>query len=201
MSIAMIKQVQMVQGSPPKLKLWTVDEFHDLGASGILEGRRPHLVDGVILEEGPMNPPHATVMQKLPFIMFAIFGSSWVYRGQLPLPLGQSIDPMPDFAVVPVTIFTISSHPTTADLVIEVSDTTLAYDTTKKMSLYAAGGIADYWVLDLKYNQLIIHRDPQPDATQTHGHGYTNVQIIPATGIVSPLAMPSANLKVQDMLP
>ena len=39
--------------------LWTVAEFHKVNATGIWAGRRPRLIQGVIYEQGPMNPPHA----------------------------------------------------------------------------------------------------------------------------------------------
>ena len=148
-----------------------------------------------------MNSPHARTIELATDALKLGFGVGWRFLVQLPLVLSQSTDPMPDIAIIRGSARSATSHPTSADLIIEVADTSLCFDCIDKMSLYAAGGIADYWVLDLKYNQLIIHRDPQPDATQVHGHGYTNVQIISATGTISSLAMPSANLKVQDMLP
>ena len=47
-----------VPSGPPRNMLWTVDQFHYLGDLGVFEGRRAMLIDGVIVEEGPMNPPH-----------------------------------------------------------------------------------------------------------------------------------------------
>ncbi len=47
-----------VSSGPPRNILWTVDQFHYLGDLGMFEGHRAWLVDGVIVEEGPMNPPH-----------------------------------------------------------------------------------------------------------------------------------------------
>ena len=49
-------------------------------------------------------------------------------------------------------------------LIVEVADTTLAYDLTTKAELYATAGIADYWVLDVENRQLHVFRDPQPTA-------------------------------------
>ena len=51
--------VTPVPSGPPRNMLWTVDQFHYLGDLGCFEGRRAMLIDGVIVEEGPMNPPHA----------------------------------------------------------------------------------------------------------------------------------------------
>ena len=49
-------------------------------------------------------------------------------------------------------------HPQAALLVIEVADSTLEEDTHDKTSLYAAGGIADYWVIDLTTNRVLVFR-------------------------------------------
>jgi hypothetical protein len=49
-----------VHGHAPRPMKWTVAEFHRINSTGIWEGRRPYLLNGVIVEQGPMNPPHAT---------------------------------------------------------------------------------------------------------------------------------------------
>ena len=110
------------------------------------------------------------------------------------LVLGQTTDPQPDVAVVPGKPGDYTSHPTTAALVIEVCDTTFRYDTTKKLAAYAAGGIADYWVLEVNGRQLHVFRDPAGDAYATH-------QTLGETEAVSPLAAPAAVVRVADLLP
>ena len=47
----------------PRPVRWTCAEFHRFGDMGVFEGRRAMLIDGVILEEGPMNPPHAITLE------------------------------------------------------------------------------------------------------------------------------------------
>ena len=47
----------------PRPMRWTCAEFHRFGDMGVFEGRRAMLIDGVILEEGPMNPPHAITLE------------------------------------------------------------------------------------------------------------------------------------------
>jgi Uma2 family endonuclease len=131
-----------------------------------------------------------------------VFGVKYFIRGQLPLVFGLSTDPEPDVAVIagsPRDFATI--HPTTAVLVVEVSDSTLAFDLGEKMSLYAAGGIADYWVVDLNNRQLIIHRSPVRDSAQIHGWGYADVTTHAPGVTVSPLAAPTAGIAVADLLP
>ena len=178
----------------PAAKLWTVEEFHRLGELGIFEGRRAMLIHGSILEEGPMNPPHAIASTKTEDLIRDLFGRGYHVRVQKPMVFGLSIDPEPDVAVVRGRPADYTSHPTTAALIVEVSDTSLKYDTTEKAMLYATAGIPEYWVLDLNARQLHVYRAPVDGA-------YTTTFAVPAEGTVVPLAVPAVSVKVVDLLP
>ena len=91
---------------------WTVDEFHQMWGLGFFTGRRPFLLDGVILEQGPMDAPHANGVERADTIVRAAFGAGWRFRIQLPLVLGQYTDPMPDVAVVAGVLTGSPGHPT-----------------------------------------------------------------------------------------
>ncbi len=182
----------------PAAKVWTVDQFHYLGDLGMFEGRGAKLIDGVIVEEGPMNPPHAIAATKTEDLIREAFGKGWHVRVAKPLVLGQTTDPDPDVAVVPGRPGDYTTHPTTAVLVVEVSDSSFRYDTTVKLTAYAAGNITDYWVVDVNSRRLHVFRDitPGPD-----GPTYaTHLDLGPADTI-SPLAVPGATVRVADLLP
>lgn len=184
----------------PSQKLWTVDQFHALGDLGHFEGTRAMLIDGVILEEGPMNAPHGIALESTDAAVRAAFGSGWRYRIQMPLKLGQTTDPEPDVAVVRGSFRGTSSHPTTADLVIEISDTSLAFDLNEKLQLYAAAGILDYWVVDVNGRKLHVFRDPVSDAAAPRGFRYNAIQVLNDTDSITPLAG-TTPIAVADLLP
>jgi Uma2 family endonuclease len=179
---------------------WTVADFHRVAATGVFAGRRPILVRGALLEQGPMNHPPAIALELIPDVLRAAFGAGWRVRAQLPLVLNQDTDPMPDVAVVRGSARTATAHPTSADLVLEVSDTTLSTDLTTKAELYATAGVADYWVLDLNARVLHVFRDPQPNAmlgiTTYHSH-----TIHTETESATPLVAPAASVQVSALLP
>jgi Uma2 family endonuclease len=185
----------------PQPRRWTCAEFHRMGDLGLFEGRRAMLIDGVILEEGPMNPPHRIALELTAEVIRAAFGSGWRFPVQMPLLLGQWIDPEPDIAVVAGSARGTTAHPTTAALVVEVSDTSLRFDLSEKMSLYAAGGIAEYWVVDVTGRALHVFRDPAPDATAPHGHAYATHRTLAEADAITPLAVPAARVAVKDLLP
>ena len=182
----------------PAAKVWTVDQFHYLGDLGMFEGRRAMLIHGAIIEEGPMNPPHAVAGEKTEDAVRAAFGPGWRVRVQKPLVFGLTIDPEPDVAVVRGAP-ALGPHPTTAELVVEVSDTSLTYDLTTKAELYATAGIADYWVLDVDGRRLHVFRDPQP--IPDGGAAYRNRTTHSPADAVAPLAAPAAAVRVADLLP
>ncbi len=179
--------------------LWTVKQFHDLGDAGYFENRRPFLIDGILYEQGTMNGPHATAMMLGNEVVRQVFGSGWVVRDQLPLVFGLHTDPRPDFAVVRGKARDFPTHPTMAELVVEVSDTTLDHDLTEKAELYAVAGIPEYWVLDLNARVLHVLRDPSTVAA--NGTTYRSQQQLGPDDSVSPLAAPDRAVKVADLLP
>jgi Uma2 family endonuclease len=181
--------------TPAGPKRFTVEEFHALGEAGMLEGKGSSLIRGVIHEEGPMNPPHAIAVELCTRLFVMTLGLEWRVRIQVPLPLGKASDPMPDVAVMRGTPRDSNSHPTTADLVVEISDTSFKFDTNEKLILYASAGITDYWVLDLNDRLLYVFRDPQRDGT------YGEQLTLKESESVAPLAVPDKPIRVADLLP
>jgi Uma2 family endonuclease len=181
---------------------WTVEDFHNVGETGIFEGRRPILLRGVILELGPMKTPHAVAVELATDALRAVVPHGYRVRAQLPLVLSLDTDPMPDLAVVAGSPRdSLGNHPTTAPLVIEISDTSLDTDITDKAELYATAGIADYWVLDLESRQLLIFRDPVPLPAGLGTTAYCKRLAHGPADTVTPLAFPAAAVKVADLLP
>lgn len=185
----------------PQPRKWTVTEFDHLGSLGCFAGRRAFLLDGAILEQGPMDPPHADALEVLNEHVRAAFGSGWRFRLQTPLHLDEFNNPMPDLAVVAGSPGYYGDHPVSAALVVEVADTTLQYDLTDKAERYATAGIADYWVLDLNGGVLHVLRDPQPLPAGLGATAYRTHITFGPSDTVSPLAAPTSTIRVADLLP
>ncbi|HEY7156247.1 MAG TPA: Uma2 family endonuclease [Gemmataceae bacterium] len=191
MTPLLLPSTPTVPAGPRPLR-WTCAEFHRFGDMGLFEGRRAMLIDGVILEEGPMNPPHAITFGLVEEAIRTAFGAGWWLRHQSPLILGLDIDPEPDLAVVPGRPRDYSGHPTTADLVVEVADSSLDFDTNEKRLLYARAGIRDYWVVDINGRRLLVYRNPQAG-------DYASKQALGPADVVSPLAASSSSVPVADL--
>jgi Uma2 family endonuclease len=184
--------IQPAKAGPRPVR-WTCAEFLRLGDLGMFEGRGAMLIDSVILEEGPMNPPHAVTLALCEDAVRTAFGAGWWVRNQSPLILGQDTDPEPDLAVVPGRPRDYTDHPTTADLVVEVADTSLEFDTDEKRRLYAKAGIREYWVVDINGRRLLCYRDPERD-------DYRLRTAFDEDATISPLAAPTATVPIAEML-
>jgi Uma2 family endonuclease len=186
----------------PRVHLWTRGEYYRMAGAGLFEGKHVELIEGRVVEMSPMGSLHATAVALVARALEKAFGQAYFVRWQMPLAAGETSEPEPDVAVIAGDVRDYrETHPTTAVLIVEVADTSLAYDQTHKASVYAKTGIADYWVVNLIDRQLEIRRNPLPDATQPFGFGYADVRTLSAADSVTPLAMPSATVQVADLLP
>lgn len=183
----------------------TAAEFWKMNELGFFNEQRVELIGGEIIAMAAQTNWHAVGISNVHDALQLVFDPQqfWV-RNQASLDLSPLSVPDPDVAVVVGSKRTWAAHrtnPTTAVLIVEVSDTTLWEDRTRKASLYAAGGIADYWILNIPDQQLEIRRDPRPDATQDFGHGYASLTTLRPGDFATPLALPTARVAVTDLLP
>jgi Uma2 family endonuclease len=159
------------------------------------------LIHGKVVFMPAMGNPHFVAFGLTEDALRTAFGPGYWVRFQAALNLPQASAPEPDVAVVPGTPRSYTDHPTTALLVVEVSETSLRNDRNRKGPLYAQAGITDYWSINLVDMQLEVFRDPQPDANRPHRFTYGQVTILNAPDVVTPLAAPHARIVVANLLP
>jgi Uma2 family endonuclease len=180
---------------------WSKREYYRLGELGLFRGERVELLEGQIVVLSPQNPRHAATVAHVLGILQGLFAAGYHVRPQLPLDLGQTTEPEPDLVVVAGTTQQfLNVHPTSAELIVEISDTTVSYDRRRKGSLYARAGIADYWIINLVRRQLEVYRAPIPDTSRPYGHRYSSRTDLLPPATVSPLALPGVSLAVADLL-
>lgn len=174
----------------------TVAEYYRMGETGILApDARVELIEGEIIDMPPIGSPHAStvffISDRLRDIVKSI-AFVWV---QNPIRLSQHSEPQPDVALLrPRLDLYHSSHPTSADvfLIVEVADTSLAYDTQIKLPLYAHHGIPEVWLVDLPNRRLIIHRTPT-------AAGFQDVQTVTGLSAVTPLLLPAVTVDLSGV--
>jgi Uma2 family endonuclease len=183
----------------PKPLLWTRDEYYRLAETDVLRDRRVQLIEGEIIEMAPQRNEHAVAIELSHDVLRAAFPAGYRIRIQSPLALSPLSEPEPDLAVVQGSPRESTAHPTTAALVLEIADTTLRLDRTRKARIYAEAGVSDYWILNLPERCLEVRRNPARDASGQWA--YDELQTIMPDGTIAPLAALRAQIKVTDLLP
>lgn len=184
---------------PPRFK-FSREAYEQMTRMGLFEGKRVELIDGEVIEMPPSTPEHFETGDILDEILQAYFGQGYWARFQGDLALGES-QPVPDIAVVQGDKRDYKGrYPDRALLVVEVAHTSLYYDRTDKLSLYAKAGVPEYWIVNLQEGQLEVYREPTPREDMPFGYGYAQTTILRAGDTVHPLAKPEPGIPVRDIL-
>jgi Uma2 family endonuclease len=179
----------------PAQRRFTVDEYHKMLDAGIFgEDERVELLEGVVFVVTRQGPAHAFVIQRFTAALFHQLGGRFAIRPQLPLTLLPDSEPIPDLAVIEVGAATREHHPSTALLVIEVSDTTLRKDRVLKAAIYAGAGLPEYWIVNVKDEAIEVYRDPDPASSR-----YRTMSTLAAGQILSPTSIPGFSLPVAEL--
>ena len=185
----------------PRHRRWTREEFDRLGDLGWFRGQRTELIEGEIMVLSPQGPSHSYVTDHVAGVLRII---------RMARSLGPHATADRFWALLRARAGRVrrggneadyrDAHPTFALLIVEVSDSTLAYDRGRKASLYAMRGIGDYWIVNLQDMQLEVRRDPRPDPSQPFGYGYASLAVFQSDALVSPLAASQLSIAVADLL-
>lgn len=187
----------------PRRRVWSRREYYRMADNGMFTGQRVELIEGEVIAGPAQKGPHVVAVELAEQALESVFGSGYWVRVQAPLHLGRRSAPEPDLAVVlgqPRDYATLE-NPSTALLVVEVSDRTLSYDRGVKASLYASAGILDYWIVDLVHRRLEVRRNPVADDSKRSGYSYSDLSLFASVERVSPLAAPHGSVAVSDLLP
>jgi Uma2 family endonuclease len=174
-------------------KRWSRREIGFLENSGLLTGHY-ELIDGDIISKMGQNPRHAITVMRLIAYFLRFFNPDCI-RTQATMEVQEEDRPAnrpePDIVVLREVVMHI---PTGEDvlLTVEVSDTTLTDDLSRKVSLYARAGVSEYWVVDLTRRIIVAYQSPNGD------DWLVRTEYI-ESDTVAPLAAPKAVISA-DML-
>lgn len=174
----------------------TRQDYYRMGEAGILrEDHRVELLEGQLIDMSPIGPRHALVTQILnELLVKAVAGRAWV-RCQSPVVLDDGSEPQPDFALVrgPGHRYR-HTHPAPDDifLLVEVSDSSLGFDRSVKLRLYALAGIREVWIVDLTTDGVLVYRDPS-------GDGFASESRVESPAVLGVAALPGVTIPVAEV--
>ena len=158
------------------------------------------LLEGRLVVAEPKYSPHETAVRLVAEALRTAFLDGWFVSIGGPLALGGFSEPEPDVSVIRGRFRDFRlTHPATAALVVEVAESSLRLDRSIKKRIYAAAGIADYWIVDLGSRVLHVYREPHEVARNRYD--YREAAILGSDQAVTPLAAPDARIAIRDLLP
>jgi Uma2 family endonuclease len=192
-----------VEGMP--LRRFTLDEYHRLIEIGFFdEDERVELLEGILVSMSPNYPPHIRTVIRLQRVFASFLARENIeVRIQGPVSIRELMtEPEPDLVISRESGTDLDErHPYPADilLLMEVSDSSLSYDRTRKRAIYAQAGILEYWIWNLVDSSLEVYRDPH---TSSAGDALYQTKLTYRRGdSVAPLAFPDFEVAVDDVLP
>lgn len=152
----------------PGLRRFTVSEYHRLISSGLFRhDEQFELIDGLITQKMSRNPPHDAALNRTRRSLEKSLPAGFITRIQSAITLATS-EPEPDIVIAVGSDDDYQSkHPSAADafLVVEVSDTSLEFDRTVKLSMYARAGVKRYWIVNTIQKQVEQYPDLSVNST------------------------------------
>jgi len=182
-------------GLPARL---TVEQYFALVDQGVLEENdNVELLEGVVVAMASENLWHANGVRLAYEALRAAVGSRAYVDQQHCFIAGQMSVPEPDVTVLPGKLTDyFTHHPSSAHLVVEVADWSLAQDRLTKAGIYAAAGIPEYWIVARRGDQVLVSTGPIPSERR-----YAMVRIARRGETITLAELPDVTVRVDDLLP
>ena len=173
--------------SLPERTRISADRYQKMVETGVLtQYDRVELIDGDMLNMAPIGLNHSAVTDRLTKLLVLSAGDSAIVSPGRSLKLGEYSVPQPDLMLLKLREdFYAAQIPVAPDvlLLVEVSESSLAYDQGIKRALYARHGVVEYWVVDIPGQRVYVYLEPT-------GDGYAQALELAADDIVSARALP-----------
>ena len=178
-------------------RLFTADEYQRMAQAGIFdEDNRIELIEGVVVKMAAIGSEHGACVARSTDAFERITVPRIIRWVQSSIRLSDGTEPQPDIALLRYRADyyrTALPVPTDVLLLLEVADTTLAYDRRVKMPLYAAAKIPEVWIANLNEQTIEVYRQPHGDRFElvtTHRRGAT----------LTPVSLPEFSVRVEELL-
>jgi Uma2 family endonuclease len=168
-------------------------EYDKLAELGEFGDERVELLYGTVVRMSPKGPAHESVSQRMNRAFVRLFDCRASVRIQSPFAASDGSEPEPDLALVPLGDYP-DAHPTSAHLLVEIANSSLAFDRGVKAKLYAECNVPEYWIVNLVDGCVEVY-------TESIRGTYARVTPYRIGDRIRPLAFPEIEVSVADILP
>jgi Uma2 family endonuclease len=178
------------------LTKWTIEKYHQMIEAGVLDDLRVELLNGEIVEMPSEGVEHAFRCGRVAKVLRRELGDRVEIREAHPITLPeQGSEPEPDLAVVEAPDDIYAEHhpyPENIYLIVENAYSSLIQDKELKRLIYAQAGIMEYWIVNLKDREVIVHREPIDG-------DYRSIQTL-TSGSITLVAFPDVTIDVAQLI-
>jgi Uma2 family endonuclease len=162
-------------------------------ATGVFDDMKIELIEGVLVPISPQGAPHSHAIKVLSQQLIRQLDGRADVLVQAPFAANERSEPEPDVQVVPVGEY-VDDHPDRAFLVVEVAVSSQRKDKGRKVRLYAASHVDEYWIVDVPAGTVTVHADPAEGAWRTMTtYGRHSMLSVPG--------FPDVQIQIADILP
>ncbi|MFN0246795.1 MAG: Uma2 family endonuclease [Kofleriaceae bacterium] len=167
-------------------------EFYHLTSHSSFEDERVELLRGVIVLMSPEEEPrHSAPVEWLLRRLIRGLDEEFRVRPGMPFDASEYSVTLPDLVVSAEAGL---QHPSTALLLIEVSNTSLRKDRGIKLAIYAEAGVPEYWIINASRPgslEVEVYTEPTPT-------GYARLVTMRDSDVLRPVRVPIA-IQVADI--
>jgi Uma2 family endonuclease len=191
-----MSSVASMPPAQPQSYRFSVEEYYKLGEAGIFQpDDRVELLDGEIFVMSPTSVRHAWAVTWITEWFVERHRKRYAVSPGNPIWLHDYSEPQPDIMLVPrVRRREHKTRPEEVFLLVEVSDSSLAFDRGRKRKAYAEAGVREYWIVNLEEDVLEVFRQPE-------GGSYAVALRFALGESVSPLAFEDVMVPAAEIIP
>ena len=177
---------------PERMKFTLADVDALVRAGVMAENARVELIDGDLILMASEGGPHVRYKVELNRWLTRALPEAYRLAPDATLRLAANNAPEPDLYVYPADLREEDVRGADTLLVIEIADTTQAYDLRRKAELYARFDVPEYWVVDVPRRTIHVHMEPGIS-------GYVRIEILGYEDVLTPKALPFLSLRLADL--
>lgn len=186
----------------------TADDYDRMIEQGLLTAAdRVELIEGEIVEKMGQDDPHFVCILMLNELFRFRAPTDLVIGVQGPIWMSPDSVPEPDVFLIRRPALHVRPRPRPEDiaLLIEVCDTSLAWDRSVKLPLYARAGVPEVWLVDLNGQRLLRYLEPEPAPPEGWRKGgraptWGHEDLLGCGAFVAPAACPETRLSIDEIL-
>jgi Uma2 family endonuclease len=182
----------MAVAPPTQTRPLRREEYDQLVELGRFQGEKIELLYGELVHMSPIGARHTSAVQELGALLIRALEGRATVRIQSPFAALDTSEPEPDVAVVPLGRYA-EAHAAEAYLIIEVAESSLAFDRIVKQRLYAESRVPEYWVVNVAEKCIEVYREPKAEA-------YARLERIGHGGSIAPERFPDVVIRVADVI-